>query len=160
MLSLDAGEGLGWSSWSFGRYRAHPLVSSTIHSFFNLLFPLLLRLIVRDVALEHGYFLLSTQPLSHLRELVPEVGCSPCILSVVYVKSFKHFSIIIICSSKIAYTLLIVQHGVKLWYVEVISYTKVHQDVLVCMKIVQGIGEILESRVVVSGILGNVNKVE
>ena len=97
----------------------------------NSLVPIFLHITVLNVTLKNRNLFLSSKPASHLWYLISEVGCFPALRGHINMETLEHFRVVVICRTKILDGFHIMNHGVKLWYIQVLSNPKVNQNVLV-----------------------------
>src|SRR5438477_11232639 len=89
-------------------------------------------------------FFSSFQPKDHLRILILGVCCSISLFCVIKVQAFRSLGVIIIsCTEKLDGRHIMLE-GMKFWDLEVISYTKINKDVLICMEAIECVREVGE----------------
>jgi hypothetical protein len=98
----------------------------------------------------------TSQPSSHLRIFIAVVGCTVGIFCEINMKTLCIFSVIIVCCSKQFNGVNIVNQGVKLGQVEVLTNAKLNKYVFVVMEIMKGLVEELEGFRGMDRVLGKV----
>ena len=88
------------------------------------------------------------------------IGCPPGLLCEVDMEALEHFGVVIVCGAVESNRFHVMDEGMKLRNIEVVSNPELDQDVLVLVVGLQSFRQVFEGRVVMGGVLRKVNEVE